>query len=138
MNKLLFSTSPIFLHISLALLRICSAVMIFTHGWSKLADYSSNVDSFRDPIGLGSALSLQLAIFAEFFCAILLAVGFLTRLSLIPLIITMAVAVLIVHADDPFSGKEKALLFMVVFIFQFFSGPGRYSVDHQIKNKRRY
>ena len=138
MNKLLFSTSPIFLHISLAVLRICSAALILTHGWSKLADYSSNIETFRDPIGLGSALSLQLAIFAEFFCAILLMVGFLTRLSLIPLIFTMAVAAFIVHADDPFSTMEKSLLFLLIFIFQFFAGPGRYSIDHQIKNKRRY
>lgn len=138
MNKLLFSSSPIFLHMSLAALRVCSGLIILTHGWSKLANYSSNVDSFRDPIGLGSAFSLQLAIFAEFFCALLLIAGFLTRLSLLPLIITMAVAAFIVHADDPFSGKEKALVFLLVFIFLFFAGPGRYSVDHQIKNKRRY
>ncbi len=138
MNKLLFSTSPIFLHASLAVLRIGSALMILTHGWSKISNFTSTLSTFRDPIGLGSAVSLQLAIFAEFFCAILLGLGFLTRLSLIPLIFTMAVAAFIVHADDPFSTKEKALLFLLVFIFQFFAGPGRYSVDHQIKNKRRY
>ncbi|EOZ92180.1 DoxX family protein [Indibacter alkaliphilus LW1] len=138
MKKVFFSTSPYFADLAKLLLRVGSALMMLTHGWSKISNFSTNLTSFRDPIGLGPAISLQLAIFAEFFCAILLAIGFLSRLSLIPLIITMSVAAFIAHADDPFSSKEKPLLFLLIFIVLLFLGPGRYSVDGQIKKNRNY
>lgn len=133
MKKLIFSTSSYFQDISLAILRIGAALLMLTHGWPKIANFSTYLTKFSDPIGLGPAISLQLAIVAEFFCAILLAFGFLTRLSLIPLMITMSVAAFIAHADDPFGSKEKPLLFLLIFIFLFFAGPGKYSVDGQIK-----
>jgi putative oxidoreductase len=137
MQKLLFSTTEIAKDLALALLRIGAALMLLTHGWAKISDFTGYLAKFSDPIGLGPAISLQLAIFAEFFCAILVAIGFLTRLSLIPMIITMLVAALIAHADDPFSSKEKSLLFLLVFIVLFLLGPGKYSLDAQIK-KRNY
>ena len=133
MKKLIFSNSSYFNDLALAILRIGAAMMMLTHGWPKLANFSTNLTKFRDPIGLGPALSLQLTILAEFFCAILLLVGFMSRLSLIPLMITMSVAAFIAHADDPFGSKEKPLLFLLIFIFLFFAGPGKYSVDGQIK-----
>jgi putative oxidoreductase len=136
MKKLFFSTSPFLLDLGLAILRISTSLMLVTHGWAKIANFSERLTTFSDPIGLGPALSLQLVIFAEFFCAILLALGFLSRLSLIPLIINMAVISFVVHADDPFSNQEKGLLFLVIFIFLMFSGPGKYSVDGQIKKNR--
>jgi putative oxidoreductase len=133
MKKLIFSTTSYFHDFSLAILRIGSALLMLTHGWPKISQFSTYLTKFSDPIGLGPASSLQLAIFAEFFCAILLAFGFLTRLSLIPLMITMSVAAFIAHADDPFGAKEKPLLFLLIFLFLFFAGPGKYSVDAQIK-----
>lgn len=136
MKKLFFSTSPFLQDLGLAILRISTSLMLVTHGWAKIANFSERLTTFSDPIGLGPALSLQLVIFAEFFCAILLALGFLSRLSLIPLIINMAVISFVVHADDPFSNKEKGLLFLVIFVFLMFSGPGKYSVDAQIKKNR--
>ena len=133
MKKLIFSTTSYFHDISLAILRIGAALLMLTHGWPKIANFSTYLTKFSDPIGLGPALSLQLAIFAEFFCAILLAFGFLTRLSLIPLMVTMAVAAFIAHADDPFASKEKPLLFLLIFIFFFFAGQGNNWVHGQIK-----
>jgi len=133
MKKLIFSTSSYFHDFSLAFLRISSALLMLTHGWPKIANFSTYLTKFSDPIGLGSALSLQMAIFAEFFCTIFLAAGFLTRISLIPLIVTMSVAAFIAHADDSFGSKEKPLLFLLIFIFLFFAGPGKYSVDGLLK-----
>lgn len=132
MKKLLFSTQGILADLSLLLLRVGSGLMMLSHGWPKLADFSNKLTTFKDPLGLGPAVSLQLAVFSEFFCAILLIVGLFTRLSLIPLIITMAVAAFIVHAEDPFASQEKALLFLLVFVVQLLFGPGKYSIDAQL------
>jgi putative oxidoreductase len=59
-------------------------------------------------------------------------VGFATRLAVIPLMITMLTAALYAHADDPFSTKEKPLLFFVVFAFLLVLGSGKYSVDRRL------
>lgn len=109
--------------------------MMATHGWAKLSDFSTKLQTFSDPIGLGPAVSLQLVIFAEFLCAIFLAIGFLTRLSLIPLIIVMLVAAFVAHGEDPFSAQEKSLLFLTIFISLFLLGPGKWSVDGYITKK---
>ena len=49
--------------------------MLLAHGWPKLAGFSTKAAKFPDPLGVGSEASLVLAIFAEVFCSILLALG---------------------------------------------------------------
>jgi len=62
-------------------------------------------------------------------------IGFITRVSLIPLIITMIVAVFVAHAGDPFSDKELGLFFLITFIVLFLTGPGKYSLDRKLFGK---
>ena len=50
----------------------------------------------------------------------------------VPLIITMAVAAFIVHAEDPFSRKEHALLFLVPYLTLMLTGAGRFSLDSRV------
>lgn len=138
MKKLLFSTRIYAIDMALLLLRVGSALMIATHGWAKIANFSDYLNSFADPIGLGPALSLQLTIFAEFFCAILVALGLLTRLATIPLIIAMATIVLLVHGADPFADKELSLMYLVAFLVLFITGPGKYSLDHRIGRRSQF
>lgn len=138
MKRLLFSTRIYAVDAALLLLRAGSALMIMTHGWPKITNFSSYLNQFADPLGLGPALSLQAAIFAEFFCAILVALGLLTRLAVIPLIFTMAVVVFIVHGGDTFGDKELSLLYLVVFSVIFITGPGKYSLDKRIIRKNRF
>ncbi|MGH2648054.1 MAG: hypothetical protein ACRDE8_10825, partial [Ginsengibacter sp.] len=49
-----------------------------------------------------------------------------------PLIITMLVAVLLIHADDPFKIQEAALQYLLVYLVLLFAGSGKYSLDHLI------
>jgi putative oxidoreductase len=129
------------LDFGLLILRVGFAAIILTHGWGKLSVVLSGAEiQFGDPIGLGMATSFYLAIFAEVFCAILVMLGLFTRLALIPLIITMAVACFVVHSADPFSKQEPSLMFLIAFVFLLFSGPGRFSIDSIIArrtNRRR-
>src|SRR5690606_19055245 len=138
MKRLLFSTRIYAIDAALLLLRVASSLMMVTHGWPKIANFSDYLNRFADPLGLGPALSLQATIFAEFFCAILIALGLLTRVALIPLIITMAVVTFIVHAGDAFGDKELSLLYLVNFLVLFITGPGKYSLDKKINSKSRF
>ena len=117
--------------IGLAILRILPSIMMLTHGLPKFQKLISGNFEFGDPIGIGAAPSLFLAVIGEFVCPILLILGFKTRWVAIPSAITMLVAAAIVHADDPFGNKEKALLYLVVFICIALLGPGKYSIDRK-------
>jgi putative oxidoreductase len=122
-------------HVSLGLLWLRMAIggfMLAFHGWGKLTNYGARLESFSDPIGLGSPLTLTLAVFAEFICSAALILGLFTRVAAIPLLVTMLVAAGIVHADDPWGRKEFALLYAIGFLTLFFTGAGKYSLDAKL------
>ena len=106
--------------------------MAIGHGWPKLMKIFNGDMAFADPIGVGAAVSLYLAVFAEFVCGILITLGFFTRLSLIPYLFTMLVAAFIIHADDPWGKMSYPLAYAVVAIVLLIAGPGRYSLDHRL------
>lgn len=112
--------------------RLLFGGLMMWHGISKIVDFPALVDSYPDPIGLGSRVTLYLAIFTEVFCAAGVVLGAFYRLALIPLIISMCVAFLIVHHGDGFAAKELALIFFVMFVEMFVLGAGRYSLDDMI------
>ena len=116
-------------------LRLVLGFFMLSHGWGKFASFSEKSASFPDPLGLGSALSLGLATFAEFFCSILLIVGLFTRFAALNILITMLVAGLIFHEEDPFSEKEKALLYAAGFLYFTFVGGNRFSLDGWIRKR---
>jgi len=121
--------------LALLLLRVGSGALMLTHGIPKLQRlFSGNEIKFADPFGLGPVISLGLATFSEVICAILVIVGFKTRLAVIPLIFTMLTAAFYAHWDDPFGRKELPLLFCIVFVSLLLTGGGAYSLD---KFKRR-
>ena len=124
------------INFSLLFLRVTSGIFMLTHGVGKLTKLiEGGTIKFANPIGIGPEASLILAVFAEFFCSIFLIFGIATRVSSIPLIITMMVAGFIAHAGDPFAVKEKAFLFFVIFVFIAIAGAGKYSIDNFIYKK---
>jgi putative oxidoreductase len=92
---------------------------------------------FGDIIGIGSKLSLNLVIFAEFFCGIFVTLGFFTRLTIIPIFITMTVAYFIAHKKDEFVMKQLPLVFWGLCIVIFILGSGAYSFDRLMQQRRR-
>lgn len=125
------------LDILVLLLRISIAAFMITHGWPKFLKLLEGGEiQFGDPIGLGPALSLTLAVFAEFVCSLLIGIGLGTRLASIPLAFTMLVAAFISHGDDPFRRKEMALLYLLFYITLLVVGSRKYSLDYLISRKR--
>ncbi|HET8738094.1 MAG TPA: DoxX family protein [Pricia sp.] len=115
--------------IGLAILRIAPSAMLLTHGLPKFQKIISGNLEFGDPVGIGAAHSLFLAVIGEVICPILIIIGFKTRwMAVIPAIV-MAVAGFIHHVADDFGTKEKAFLYFFFFIVIIFLGPGRYSID---------
>lgn len=131
----LLGNQPAFIDLSLLLVRLAAGGLMFTHGFGKLQKLVNGNFEFGDPIGLGPEISLGLTVFAEILCAFLVLVGFFTRLATIPLIITMLVAVFIVHGDHDFGKKELGLFFLINYLVIFLSGAGKYSLDKLILKK---
>lgn len=117
------------------LLRLSLGLLMLSHGIPKLMKLMNGNMEFGDPIGIGVPASLTLTVFAEVVCSILLVIGLWTRLALIPLIITMFVAVFIVHINDDLGTKELAFLYLFAYIALFLLGSGKYAIDAILKRK---
>lgn len=132
--RFIFPSKPDGMAISLLLLalRILFGGLLLSHGIQKWNNYPEMSAVFPDPLGVGSHVSLGLAIFAELACSIGFIFGALYRLALIPMIFTMCIAFFVVHEHDPFAVKELAFVYLAVFVLLYITGPGKFSMDHWI------
>jgi putative oxidoreductase len=108
-------------------------IILWHHGVAKLKDFSTLQYTFFDPFHIGHRWSLVLVIFAEVFCAALVILGFVTRIALVPLIITLGVALALYHKGQGLINTELAWLYLAVFLALLCTGPGRISVDGMTK-----
>ena len=89
LKRFLFPTNPngVFISVILLVVRIVFGILMMNHGIDKWANYQELSTVFPDPLGIGSPLSLGLAIFGELACSMAFIIGFLYRLAMIPMII---------------------------------------------------
>jgi len=121
------------INFSLLLLRITfGGMLLMNHGLGKLKGFSSMKDSFPDPLHIGHTISLGLAIFAEVFCAGFIILGLFTRLATVPVIVTMGVALFMIHGHQSLKEQEPAILYMIPFLVLLLAGPGKLSLDNAI------
>ena len=135
--KRIFNTAYSSLSFDLAslLLRLGFGIlMIPNHGYAKLMSFQEKKDQFMDFLGFGGPASMALAIFAEFFCSVLLVFGLFTRLATIPLIITTLV-ILSVHQWEVFGKHELVPAFLTAYLAILLLGPGKYSLDSFISSR---
>lgn len=112
-------------------IRIAIGALLLTHGHPKFMRLISGEPiQFASVMGMSMELSLTLAMFAEFICAILVMFGLFTRLAAIPIIINMLVIVFLIHWDDPFGKKELPLMYLASYVLILFMGAGKYSLDY--------
>jgi putative oxidoreductase len=122
--------------VSLLLLRLVAGGFMLTHGMGKFAKLlSGDPIQFADPIGVGVTASLALAVFSEVFCSIFSIIGFATRLSGVPLIITMLVAAFIVQAGAGFGKQELPLLYATIYLILVVAGAGKISLDKWVYDR---
>ena len=135
--KRLFNTqySERNIDIAILILRVSLAALMLVHGIPKLMSLVSG-DPVQFPALIGSPeMSLTLAVFAEVACSILILFGLSTRLATIPLIVTMLIAVLLIHAADPFVKQEMGIHYLVGYIILLITGSGKISLDHLLMTR---
>ena len=130
-------SNPLIIDIVLLIIRIFVGFAMLSHGFPKLQQLLSGEEiQFYNFLGIGEKFTLILAVFAEFVCSIFIILGLFTRFALFFLIVTMAVAGLVVHNADPFSKRETSLLYLSVYSLIFAAGPGKYSIDGMISKRK--
>jgi len=114
----------------LALLRIFAGIsMAFAHGFGKVPPSEGLITrtaelGFPMPVFFAWAAGVS-----EFVGGILLALGFLTRISSFLIACTMLTALVGVHGADPFQKQELAFLYLAISIAFLLKGSGDWSVD---------
>jgi putative oxidoreductase len=123
-------SGDVMLHLGLLLMRVSAAAMLFAaHGWPKITHFPQRAETFANPIGIGSAPSLALVVFAEVFCSLFVALGLFTRFAAAPIVVFFAIAIFLQFAGRPFDQRELAAVYAVPFVTLLFTGPGRFSLD---------
>ena len=115
------------------LLRVAVSLLMLSHGVPKALEYETLVQSFPDPLNVGTEVSAMLIIFAEVGCSFLLLIGLLGRFASATLFIAMMVAAFAHHFADPWAMKELPLLYASVYACLTFTGPGSTSIDAWLK-----
>ncbi|MCW5963422.1 MAG: DoxX family protein [Bryobacterales bacterium] len=118
--------------LGLLVLRVVAGLsMALGHGIKKLPPPEAFVKGVTG-MGMPSFMAWGATV-AEFGGGLLLVIGLFTRPAAFLWIVTMSVALLGVHAKDPFARQELALLYLSMGILFLLAGPGRFAVDRLIR-----
>lgn len=139
MRKRFFSAKGFYADEALSVLRILCGLFMVYHGWEvmdaqKMREYEKWLKELQFD---GPAWMAFLGKLSELAGGLFLALGLLTRLALIPLLITMAVITFRIGHGRVFMEDQHPFLFFLLFLFLFFSGPGRWSLDHLIVQQKK-
>lgn len=111
------------------LLRISVSALMLSHGVPRALEYETLVQSFPDPLNVGTETSAQLILMAEVGCSILLLLGLFGRFASAALFIAMMLAAFVHHFDAPWATRELPLLYAAVYACLTLTGPGSTSID---------
>lgn len=128
MNSLNRFADPVY-----CIMRLLVGLMFAAHGAQKVLGW------FPKPGQPPASLDMLTTVggWIELICGLLIAVGLLTRPAAFLASGTMAVAYFMAHASGGFfpivNRGELAVIYTWVFLFMFFYGPGRWSVDAMMR-----
>ncbi len=125
--------SPLVHDIWLLMLRVIASGAMLTHGIPKFLNLIKGNFTFPDPFGIGSEISLILAVSAEMVCSVLIILGILTRWASIPIIITMTTAIFFIHRGSAFSEMELAVMYLLAFSTIAIFGSGNFAISKLVK-----
>jgi putative oxidoreductase len=121
----------------LLILRALTGVMLaFGHGLGKLPPaerFTTGVSELGFPLPGVFAWAAGLS---EFVGGLCLALGLATKPAACFIFITMLVAGIMRHADDPFATKEKAFLYAIIALVFMLIGSGKFGLDALIRRPR--
>lgn len=123
-------------------LRLFVGVMFMQFGIRHLVGFDLLKDSFPTILGWSHETCLVIMIVVEIWCSLCIMVGFLTRIAVIPPIVTMIAAeYYVLHdllPDTMVYGMSSdqpgylPIMFIGIYLFFLLAGPGKISLDYFI------
>jgi len=113
--------------------RLCVGLLFMSTGWGKVHSLDK-VTRFFDTLGIPApALNAVVVGYSELVCGTLLVLGLFTRLSTLPLIVSMVVAILTaklpdIHGLFDLVGADE-FTYLCVLMMLALIGPGKLSLD---------
>lgn len=137
MNKL-FSTNPFFLMGGLAIIRIIIGCFLVYHGSevfdkNKMNEYAA-WDVFKN--SFSPSLVAYLGKAAELIAGLLLLPGLFTRIASLIIIATFVYIPFFVGGGKIWYEDQYPFLFALFGCVFFFAGPGKWSLDHVLFDKK--
>jgi len=146
MNQLRFLTeqSRVVNDVGLLVLRLAVAAVFVAHGFSDVfeAGVSTNIQNYRDAGIPLAALAAPYTAYVQLVGGIVFLFGALTRPLSAGFIVVMAGALVFVHRGEPLvmqqdgSGAGFAFIMCAASIALLLVGPGRFSIDNLIAERR--
>ena len=129
-------------NLSRLFIRLFVSVMFMQFGIRQLVNYHSLTETFPTVFGMSPVLCLNLMIIIELVCSLCIMLGFMTRLSTLPPILSMILAEYYIISDmlgdlelyglDSVDPGYLPILFIGIYIYILLAGPGRISFDYFI------
>ncbi|MBX2842902.1 MAG: DoxX family protein [Flammeovirgaceae bacterium] len=126
-------------HLGIFLLRIFVSIRLLYGvldniiSWERMIEFSDFLQNYGFPFPLVNAI---ISVYAQFFCAILILVGYKIRFASFVLVINFLVALIFVHisAGDTIEGMTGALAMLFGSLTFLFTGSDKISIDHRFKS----
>lgn len=123
-------------------IRLFVGVMFMQFGIRHLVGFEHLRATFPAMLGMSSEVCLVIMIIIEIICSLLIMVGFLTRLAVIPPIISMLASEYYILHDllpdtmaygiDSTQPGYLPIMFIGIYLFILLAGPGKISLDYFI------
>lgn len=129
--------SAIVFNISMLLFRvILSLELMVVHGFKKIGINVAVPEQVPNPLHLPEALNNIFAVSANLFFPVFVILGLFTRIAIIPILAVTLTGYFVLHWNDALLIKDTPFMYSLSYLLILALGPGKYSVDYFIVNKR--
>ena len=104
------------------------------HGMKKFRVQNGEKEHVPNPLHLPEKLNALVATFSDTVVPFLVAIGFGTRLFLLPSIGVTAIGYFVVHRNDNIEVRDVPYMYTLSMLFLLAVGPGTYSLDNYLFN----
>lgn len=122
-----------FNNIAVLIFRLLLMLELFrVHGMKKFRVQNGEKEHVPNPLGLPDKLNGLVATFSDTVVPFLVAIGFGTRLFLLPSIGVTAIGYFVVHRKDAIEVKDVPYMYTLAMLFLWALGSGTLSADHYL------
>ena len=131
--------------LGLLVIRVITAgTLVLKHGAEKAFDFNTMLHNtklpFPDPFHMGVYTSLTIALISDFYCGLAVVLGLGTRFAAAFSFVSITVAWITVHQFSYWGPRadhgEIIVLMLGVLAGLVASGPGRYSIDYLLADRK--